>query len=104
MLYGKSGALASTLLILLGAYKMGEVVEIKPDSIVYIKNFQHEIVGVGDTESGVEFISDPRSITGVYTPNTKACVEVGPDNFKELCIAWLALNYPDVLKFDDEGE
>jgi len=82
---------------------MGEVVEIKPDSIVYLKNFQHEIIGVGDTDSGVEFISDPRGITGVHTPNTKACVEVGRDKFKQLCTGWLAINYPDVLKFDDES-
>ena len=81
---------------------MGEVIEIKPDSIIYIKNDQNEITGVGDTDSGVEFVNALNGWASVYFDGEFLMVE--RDKFKQLCIAWLALNYPDVLKFDHEQD
>ena len=103
MLYGKPGIVATNLLIFLGAYKMGEVVEIKPDSIVYIYSDDNKIVGIGDTDSGVEFVNANSGWASVYFEGEDSLM-VERDNFKQLCIGWLALNYPDVLKIDDEGE
>ena len=80
---------------------MGEVIEIKPDSIFYVKNFQNEIYGVGDADSGIRFELVRGSYVCVEGPEASELIK--SDNFKQLCIAWLALNYPDVLKFDDEG-
>lgn len=75
------------------------VIELNSDTLYYIPSLDKQsVVGVGDSQCRVEFINVGDQVT-VHND----CVHDRTDKhrFKQLCIAWLALNYPDVLKYDD---
>lgn len=89
---------------------MGEVVDIKinegkEDGLVYATEpgkdgACFEIVGVCNSEYRVDILDcedTPESVdvSGAIIPK---------EDFKELCIAWLAINYPDVLRIDEDGK
>ncbi|MCZ6468041.1 MAG: hypothetical protein O6499_00140, partial [Candidatus Dadabacteria bacterium] len=72
--------------------------EIHKDTLEYIKGDDDKFIGVGDLSSGVELINADSSIYITIPP----LGIIDKVKFRELCIAWLALNYPDSLKFDEE--
>jgi len=70
------------------------------DTLFYIPHSTKKdtFKGVGDSSGLVEFINrEDRDFVHVFSENTEGISKV---KFKELCIAWLALNYPDVLVED----
>ncbi len=73
---------------------MGKVIDIKPDSLNYVKDDKGEFIGVNDSEIHFVNIESEKGvlISGGYIEKKK---------FMGLCIAWLSLNYPDVIKYDD---
>jgi hypothetical protein len=77
-----------------------DIVEIRVDTLFYIKDKDGDIKGVGDTDGLIEFAftSSENNYVAVLTDGDGALEKI---KFKQLCVAWLALNYPDSLKFDD---
>lgn len=87
------------------------------DSLYYIKNDLGDIDCVGDTVGRIEITNMDdeyvRVFVGINYPNRKnsardECTYTGASKFlskfrmKELCVAWLALNYPESLNIDKE--
>lgn len=75
------------------------VIQIETDTLFYIEEKGDGVItGVGDKRYGIEIYN---------ASNETVCVVlakpfIAPKHkFRDICIAWLALNYPDVLKFDD---
>lgn len=68
---------------------MGEVIDLPVKSINYIQNSKGDIVGVNAFIDGVDISFDRECDEKRY--------------ITELCIAWLALEEPDLLNFDDQG-
>jgi hypothetical protein len=78
---------------------MGKVISLKSETLFYIpKTDDYGYKGVGDSEGLLEFINnDDRNVVHVICDGTG---EIPRINLKHLCIAWLGLNYPDVLSPD----
>ena len=80
---------------------MGKVIEFPDaDGLVYINDRDGKCIGVGAVESGVEFINVDDE-TALVAMGSKAEF-ISKKILKELMIAWLALNYPDVIKWDED--
>ncbi len=73
------------------------VVELNSETLFYIKHAD-EIVGIGDS-AGIEFIRHSNGGTRIYSDG---CGVIKNHALKNMCIAWLALNYPDALNFDPD--
>ncbi len=76
---------------------MGDVTEIHKDTLEYITDTNDKFIGVRDSSSNIQFVSRKNKVF-VYVDQIGIIDKV---KFKELCIAWLALNYPASLKFDE---
>ena len=74
------------------------VVDINNDSLFYIKGEGGTFKGVGDSSGMIEFIDVDNDWIGVYA---ECDGTIEKHKFKELCIAWLAINYPESLAIDD---
>ena len=74
------------------------VVDIGSDTLFYIKDDGGEIKGVGDSAGLIEFIDADNNWVGVYADGDGTIEKI---KLKHLCVAWLALNYPDSLNTDD---
>jgi len=81
---------------------MGEVIEMVPDTLLYITD-DGGIIGVSDTSDDCIEIYNYKDSDIVFI-NTEEDAQISKEKFRNLCVAWLALNFPDNLKFDDEGE
>ena len=75
------------------------VVELNSDTLFYIKGNGEDFDGVGDSESAIEFFNASGGTVSVYQGKK---VSIDRNKFKQLCIAWLALNYPDSLNSQHE--
>lgn len=80
------------------------VVELNSETLFYITNGRggKEIIGVGDSAGMIEFIDD--KLQGVVHVCMEGSGKISKEKFKSLCIAWMAMNCPDVLKEDDLDE
>jgi len=76
---------------------VGDIVELDSETLFYIIDDDHYLKGVGD-QSGIEFADSGPGMLDVIVKNDNG---ISKENFQRLCIAWLALNYPDVLKEDE---
>ena len=80
---------------------MGKVIEFPDlsDNLEYVQDDDGKFIGVSDA-AGVEITrcDDRMEFVSVY--GEVACVP--KLCMKELMIAWLALNYPDVIKWDED--
>lgn len=79
---------------------MSNVIPIKSDTLHYIPNGKDKTwIGVFDNEGHVEFRNrEGGNVVDVTASKTEG---INKEKFKELCIAWLAMNFPEVIKFDD---
>jgi hypothetical protein len=79
---------------------MGNVIEfVKPDFLSYITNEDGKPVGL--KTKGFSVSQEMKSVH-VNLWKTGLGTILSVDEFNQICIAWLALHNPDVLKFDDE--
>jgi hypothetical protein len=86
----------------MGEQMPDNVVELNSETLYYIPSNSREggFDGVGDSAGMIEFVNnDEKGTLNVFSQGTG---QISKEKFKSLCIAWLALNYPDVIKFDDE--
>ena len=74
---------------------MGEVIEF-PDKFYYRTDDDNNILGCGGEGFNIDNIPKNKVLLDEN-------VTMDRSDLKELMIMWLALNYPDVLAFDDEG-
>ncbi len=77
------------------------VLQLDSETLFYIKdeNSEKKIKGVGDSAGMIEFINnDDKGVLNVFSDGRG---EISKEKFKHLCVAWLALNYPETLKFYD---
>ena len=78
---------------------MTNVIEVDCETLFYIEHHK-ELVGVCDKSAGIEFISDKFGMVHINSDGN--INHLSKEKFKNLCIAWLALEYPEVLKYDNE--
>ena len=81
---------------------MGKVIEF-PDlnnRLEYVLDRYDKFIGVTDPVVGIE-ITNGIDNTAYIAVNAEV-VWTTKDNIKELMIAWLALNYPNVINFDED--
>jgi len=84
---------------------MGDnVVNLNSETLFYITNGMggKEIIGVGDSAGMIEFIDD--KLKGVVHVCMEGSGEISKEKFKSLCIAWIAMNSPEILKEDKSDE
>jgi hypothetical protein len=78
---------------------MSNVIEFsKPDFLSYITNEDGKPVGIKAKGFSV---SQGKTLAYVMTWDTSVGNPLTVDEFNQVCIAWLALHNPDVLKCDD---
>jgi hypothetical protein len=70
----------------------------KPDFLSYITNEDGKPVGIKTKGFSV---SQGKTLAYVMTWDTSVGNPLTVDEFNQVCIAWLALHNPDVLKCDD---
>ena len=70
----------------------------KPDFLSYITNEDGKPVGIKTKGFSV---SQGKTLAHVMTWDTSVGNPLTVDEFNQVCIAWLALHNPDVLKCDD---
>lgn len=76
------------------------VVGLNSETLYYIPEIGGgKVVGVGDKDGMIEFISNDK--TGALDVYVDGRGDMSKEQFRRLCVAWLALNYPDTLKFYD---
>ena len=77
------------------------IIELNSETLFYIPDESSELLmkGVGDSAGMIEFINSQKNRT--VTVFVEGPGNISKEKFKSLCIAWLALNYPDVLNYDD---
>ena len=81
---------------------MNNVTEIDSETLFYIKGDGGQIVGVGDSCGLLEFINnDVKGTVNIYHDGVG---DISKVKLQQLFIAWLALNFPDVLHYDEEEE
>tara|TARA_R110000868_G_scaffold214166_1_gene464293 strand:+ start:1302 stop:1541 length:240 start_codon:yes stop_codon:yes gene_type:complete len=79
---------------------MSYVIEfVKPDFLSYITNEDGKPIGV--KAKGFSATQE-RKFAHIDLWKTELGTILRVDEFNQICIAWLALHDPDVLKFDDE--
>ena len=82
---------------------MGKVIEFPDptDTLEYINDVDGEcIIGVADSESGIKVFSvDDNTVIVEIAYKAEF---IPKQSLRELMIAWLALNYPDVIKWDED--
>ena len=71
----------------------GDIKEHNSATLFYISDANSEswFKGVGDY-AGIEFINNESGGVNVYSGTG----EISKEKFKDLCVAWLELNYPEV--------
>jgi hypothetical protein len=78
---------------------MTNVIEfVKPDFLSYITNENGKPIGIKTKGFSV---SQGKTLAYVMTWDTSVGNPLTVDEFNQVCIAWLALHNPDVLKCDD---
>ena len=78
---------------------MSNVIEFsKPDFLSYITNEDGKPVGIKTKGFSV---SQGKTLAYVMTWDTSVGNPLTVDEFNQVCIAWLALHNPNVLKCDD---
>jgi hypothetical protein len=78
------------------------IVEINSETLFYIADDIQagKIRGVGDSAGMIEFINNDD--VGTLHVFVEGPGEISKEKFHRLCVSWLALNYPESIKFDDE--
>jgi len=76
---------------------MSNIIELNSETLFYLKS-NDKISGVRDSGAEIDFLNfDNNSQVSIRSSGN---VTISSQNLKSLCIAWLSLNYPDVLKYD----
>jgi len=78
---------------------MTNIIELNSETLFYITEGE-SIIGVGDNSANIEILNTSKSAGTVWV-YTGGDIELSREKFKQLCVAWLALNYSKVLKFDE---
>ena len=83
---------------------MGKVIEFPnhSDTLEYVYSDDEVIIGVSDAGAGVEVVCVPGSKVFINVLSGASTAFSEKENLKDLMIAWLALNYPDVIKWDED--